>query len=347
MTFNSSSKLILAPMAGITDLPFRLICKQFGADMVYSEMVSATGLFYDGEKSKELLITIPEEQPLAVQLFGTEPEHFAKATKIVDKILNKKLETHCNASLHKNNCHPELVSGSCKIPNQTQNNNKNQIDINFGCPVKKVIKQGSGCALMKKPKLARKIIQAVLKNTSLPVSIKIRAGIEKNNALDFLKEIADLNWETVIVHGRTYEQGFKGLIDLKLIEKIKRTHPEKKVIANGGIMKPEDAKNVLDKIKVDGLAIAQGTLGRPWVFQQIKNYLKTGEYSEPNIEEIKKTVSDHLELFLEYKGEKNIREFRKHLGWYFKGLPGAKDIRRKLFEIETSEDIIKILNKVS
>jgi tRNA-dihydrouridine synthase B len=311
-------------MAGITDLPFRLICKKFGAGMVYSEMVSATGLFYDGEKSKELLKTIPKEQPLAIQLFGAEPKHFAKATKIVDKILNDKVETRSR------------VLGTSL---------QNQIDINFGCPVKKVINQGAGCALMKKPKLARKIIQVVLRNTSLPVSIKIRTGIEKNNALDFLKEVADLKWKTVIIHGRTYEQGFGGPIDLELIKKIKQAHPEKNIIANGGIIKPEDAKNVLEKTGADGIAIAQGALGKPWIFQQIKDHLKTGKYSEPNIEEIKKTISNHLGLFLKHKGEENIKEFRKHLGWYFKGLSGAKNIRKKLFEIENSKDIIKILNK--
>lgn len=327
----ASPVLILAPMAGITDLPFRLICKQFGADIVYSEMVSSTGLFCNSKKTEDLLQTIPEEQPLAVQLFGAEPKHFANATKIINKILAA--------------CHPEFSSGSNKIPDQVRNNNKdkNQIDINFGCPVKKVIKQGAGCALMEKPNLARKIIQEVLKNTSLPVSIKIRTGMKNIDALEFLGTVADLDWETVVVHGRTFEKGFGGKIDFDLIRKIKEEYPEKQIIANGGIMGPKDAKNVLEKTKTDGIAIARGALGNPWIFRQIKDYLEFGKYSQPSIEEIKNVAIEHAKLFLKYKGEKNIREFRKHLSWYFKGIPGAKKIRSKLFEINNFDDILEII----
>jgi len=306
-------KIILAPMAGITDLPFRLICKEHGADIVYSEMISVAGLFYNGKKTKELLKTIPEEQPMAFQLFGTEPKHFAKATKL--------------------------------ITNQSASQSA-QLDINFGCPVKKVIKQGAGCALMEKPKLAREIIQAVLENTTLPVSIKIRAGIKKIDALNFLEKVADLNWKTVIVHGRTYENGFKGPINLELIKKIKEKFPQKNVIANGGILTPEDAKKVLKKTNVDGLAIARGTLGNPWIFEQIKSFLKTGKYKKPSVSEIKNTALRHARLFIKHKKEEDIREFRKHLGWYFKGIPKAKKIRKDLFAIESYEKIKQLIRKI-
>ncbi len=307
-------KIILAPMAGITDLPFRLICKKFGADTVYSEMVSAAGLFYNQEKTKKLLKTVPEEWPAAFQLFGSKPEHFAKAVEL--------------------------------ITNQLKKNPANQLDINFGCPVKKVIKQGAGCALVEKPDLAKKIIKAVLENTTLPVSLKIRAGIKDMNALDFLKKLADLNWKTAVVHGRTYKQGFSGPADLSLIRKIKESFPKKIIIANGGIMSPENAKEVLGKTGADGVAIARGALGNPWIFQQIRDYFKIGRYSQPNIEEIKNIAIEHLELFLKYKGEKNNHEFRKHLGWYFKGIPDAKKIRNRLFQANNFKAILKLIKSI-
>ena len=310
-------------MAGVTDLPFRLICKQFGADIVYSEMVSATGLFYNSEKSKKLLKTILKEQPIAIQLFGAEPDHFIKATRIISAEISSFKKERNDKAL-----------------------SNNSVDINFGCPVKKIVKQGAGCVLMEKPKLAKKIIQAVSKNTKLPVSIKIRAGIKNINALEFLKEISSLDWEAVIVHGRTYEKGFSGTVDLDLIKKIKQTYPDKIVIANGGIFTPEDARKTLEETNADGIAIARGALGNPWIFKQIEDYLKVGKYSKPKIEEIKKITLKHAELFIKYKGEKNIKEFRKHLGWYFKGIPGAKDIRKRLFKMKNLKDIIKILNEI-
>lgn len=307
--------LILAPMAGITDLPFRLICKKYKADLVYSEMISATGLFYNSKKTEKLLQTTDIEQPVVMQLFGNDPSHFVKATKIINKKLNK--------------------------------NKENQIDINFGCPVKKIIKQGAGCVLMEKPDLAKKIIQAVSENTNLPISIKIRAGIENTNALNFIDKVADLNWKTVIIHGRTFEQGFTGSVDFNLIKEIKEKYPKKNIIANGGINTPEDAKNILEKTEVNGIALAQGVLGKPWIFKQINDYLKMGKYSSPSINLIKKTVLDHLKLFIKYQGENNIQEFRKHLGWYFKGIEGAKKIRKNLFKIKNSKEVIEIVNKIN
>ncbi len=308
-------------MAGITDLPFRLICKKFGADTVYSEMVSAAGLFYNQEKTKKLLKTVPEEWPVAFQLFGSKPEHFTKAAKIVTEISSSVKACHSMAL-------------------------QNQIDINFGCPVKKVIKQGAGCALMEKPDLAKKIIKAVLENTTLPVSLKVRAGIKNMNALDFLKKLADLNWKTVVVHGRTYEQEFSGPANLNLIRRIKADFPEKIVIANGGIMSPENTKKVLEKTGADGAAIARGALGNPWIFQQIKNHLKNKKYSLPDIKEIKKIAIEHLGLFLKYRGEENIQEFRKHLGWYFKGIPGAKKTRSRLFQANNFNAILKLIKSI-
>lgn len=311
----SKPTLALAPMAGITDLPFRLICKESGADIVYSEMISAAGLFYNGAKSKKLLATIPEEQPVVFQLFGSNPKHFAKAARIITDLTSQPT------------------------------NKLTGLDINFGCPVKKVIKQSAGCALMKDLKLSRKIIETVIKNTSLPVSLKIRAGMGKVSAIEFLQNIADLNWQTVIVHGRTFEQGFSGLIDFNLIKKIKELFPEKIVIANGGIYSPEEAKKTLEKTDADGLAIATGALGQPWIFKQIKNYLKTGKYCSPDLNEIKKVAIRHANYHRKYNSG-DFQEFRKHLGWYFKGLSGIKKVRKRLFEVKDYSDVKNIIDKI-
>ena len=326
--------LSLAPMAGITDLPFRLICKKHGVDIVYSEMISATGLFY-GKNDKSLLLaqSIKEEAPLAIQLFGNNPEHFAKATQIISNLKN-------NNTTKRNKETKEIHNLQIKNLRQPK-----EININFGCPAKKIYKQSSGCFLMKKPILAKKIIQAVIENTHLPVSIKIRSGISTTEAIGFLKKIANLNWEKVIVHGRTYEKGFSGEIDFEKIKTIKKEFPEKKVVANGGIFSPEKALETLEKTGVSDLSIARGCLGNPWIFKQIKAFLKTGKYQKPDLEEIKKTVLEHAELFQKFHHTKNLTAFRKHLGWYFKDFPGAKKLREGLFQIKDIDGLKEILKK--
>jgi tRNA-dihydrouridine synthase B len=219
-----------------------------------------------------------------------------------------------------------------------------EININFGCPARKIYKQKSGCFIMKTPQLAKKIIKAVTDNTDLPVSIKIRAGISTFEALKFLKEVADLNWTKVIVHGRTYEKGFSGKIDFEKIKKIKELFPQKTVVANGGIFSPEDALEVLEKTGVDELAIARGCLGNPWLFSQIKDLIETGQYQKPSLEEIKVVALEHALVFEKYNSAENLIAFRKHLGWYFKDFENAKQLRKELFSLETLSELKKILN---
>lgn len=316
-------KLILAPMAGITDLPFRIICKELGADVLSSEMLSSTGLHFTLPKNIQLVNSCKQDFPFIIQLFGNNPKYFASATKIIDNL-------------------PKITEvGEDSIPRRPEG-----IDINFGCPVKKVMKQESGCALMRDPKHARKLIKAVIDNTSLPVSIKIRAGIDNITAFDFLKEVADLDWKTIMVHGRTFKEGFSGDIDYNLIKKIKEKYPKKEVIANGGIFTPEIAKKVLEKTGADGLGIARGCFGNPWIFKQTKDYLETGKYSKPTLEEIKKVVIKHCELIQKYKSENKIVEMRKHLGWYFKGFPDAKKFRKEFYAIENLEQAKQIIEKL-
>ncbi len=316
-------ELALAPMAGITDLPFRIICKELGVDILYSEMLSSTGLNFTLQKNLEFVNSNKHDFPLFIQLFGNNPEHFALATNIIDKL-------------------PSIEKLGTKIgPRRPEG-----IDINFGCPVKKVMKQESGCALMRNPENAYEIIKAVVDNTTLPVSIKIRAGIDNVSAFDFLGKVAPLDWKTLMIHGRTFKKGFSGEIDCNLIKEIKEKYPERKIIANGGIFTPEKAKEILEKTNADGLGIARGCLGNPWLFSQIKEYFETGNYSTPTISEIKKVALKHCELIQKYKGKNQIVEMRKHLGWYFKGFPDAKKYRQELYTIESIEDVRNIISKL-
>lgn len=308
-------------MAGITDSAFRQVCREHGADVVYSEMASVSALFFRPQKTLELVRFNKKERPYVVQLFGKNPEHFAKATRIITKKVRP-----------------------------------DGIDINFGCPAKKVFGNGSGCALMPQKELTREIILAVCENTDLPVSLKIRAGVKKHTAVDFIKNIKDLPFSAVMVHGRTYEGSFHGDVDFKIVEKIKKLIPNKIVLANGGINTPEDAVKILKKYPLlDGLGIARGAWGRPYIFAQIKDLL---QYNSLLFEErcreategfdfktIKKIMLRHARLIWKDKKELGMFEIRKHLAWYIKGFPGAADLRKQLVQAKSVGEIKKILEK--
>lgn len=301
--------LALAPMAGITDSAFREICMRNGCDVAYSEMASVSALFFKPAKTLKLLKFAPSERPYVAQLFGKDPEHFAKATQIVSTQLKP-----------------------------------DGIDINFGCPAKKVFGHGSGCALMPQTDLAREIISTVCDNTDLPVSIKIRAGVKDITALHFIESIKDLPFEAVMVHGRTYEGGFSAVPNFEIVAEIKKIIPDKIVLANGGINTPEDAKNILDKYPtIDGLGIARGAWGKPYLFAQIKEIATTGKYTEYNFAKIKKIALAHANLLWESKGKTGMLEIRKHLAWYFKGFPNASELRQKLVQSKSVEEIKNIL----
>ncbi len=301
--------LALAPMAGITDSAFREICMYNGCDVAYSEMASVSALLFKPARTMELLKFGSAERPYVVQLFGKDPTHFAKAAQIVTAELKP-----------------------------------DGIDINFGCPAKKVFGHGSGCALMPQPELAREIISAVCDNTTLPVSIKIRAGLKDTTAIHFIESIKDLPFSAVMVHGRTYEGGFHGEINFEIIEEIKKIIPDKIVLANGGIHTPADAKNILEKYPtIDGLGIARGAWGKPYLFAQIKKILKTGKYTEYNFAKIKKIAITHAQLLWKSKGVPGMFEIRKHLAWYFKGFPNASELRQKLVQAQSVAEIKDIL----
>lgn len=328
--------LALAPMAGITDSAFREVCRKYGADVVYSEMASVSALYFKPQKTLELVAFNKTERPYVVQLFGKDPAHFAKATKIIsDPSVASR--------------HLPLVKGRWNAPDG--------IDINFGCPAKKVFGHGSGCALMAQKILAREIISAVCENTKLPVSIKIRAGVKKTTALDFIKNTADLPYSTIMIHGRTYEGGFSGPVDFKLAEKIKKMFPEKIVLANGGINSPEEAVKILrDYPLLDGIGIARGAWGRPWIFEEIKDLLnvkvhpieyfsitKNNFAGQNLLNRVKKIMLLHAKLIHQNKGKRGLFEIRKHMSWYVKGFPGASELRRKLVTANNLQEIKKIL----
>jgi len=316
--------LALAPMAGITDSAFRQICRKYGADVTYSEMASVSALFFKPQKTLELVRFNKSERPYVVQLFGKNPKHFAASTKII-----------------------------------TEKIKPDGIDINFGCPAKKVFGHGSGCALMPQKELAREIISAVCENTSLPVSIKIRAGIKDMTAFDFIKNTADLPYSAIMVHGRTYEGSFSGEVDFSICEKIKKMVPEKIVLGNGGIMTSENAKNILKRYPLlDGLGIARGAWGRPWIFEEIRGIINVGTdlvsvqkrtdtRSVPTkyyFSKTKKIMLEHAKLIYKDKGKTGLFEIRKHMCWYIRGFPGAAEMRKKLVMAKSLKEIIDILN---
>jgi len=304
--------LALAPMAGITDSAMRQICREYGADVVYSEMASVSALYFKPEKTLALVKFNRKERPYVVQLFGNNPEHFAKAAQIITKSIKP-----------------------------------DGIDINFGCPAKKVFSHGSGCALMPQKELARKIILAVCENTTLPVSIKIRAGLREMSALHFIENIKDLPFYAVMIHGRTYEGSFSGVVDFKIVEEIKKIIPQKIVLANGGITNPVQAAKILEDYPLlDGLGVARGVLGKPYLFSQIKEFLKKGKRTEYNFKKIKKIAIRHAELLYKNKKRFGMLEIRKHLVWYFKGFPGAAELRKKLVQVKSIGEIKKVLSSV-
>lgn len=313
----------LAPMAGITDSAFRQICKGFGADVVYSEMASVNALVYNPAKTLAMLKFSLKERPFVVQLFGSNPEHFAKAVKLVEKKIKP-----------------------------------DGIDINFGCPVPKVARQKAGAELFKDLKLSREVLKAVIANTTLPVSIKTRTKVGAIDILQFLKYVSNLDIKAVMIHGRTFSQGFSGPIDCEIIKKVRQFFSGI-ILANGGIIDKKNADELLIKSGADGLGIGQGAMGKPWIFKEVKSprpsasaslqrdgpLSTAGAGQARGSKEIFKVALKHAKLTYKLKGERGIVEMRKHLCWYVQGLAGARKLREKLVKVESLDEIKKILAK--
>ncbi len=293
----------LAPMAGVADSAFRQMCKKFGADIVYSEMISATAIAYNSKKTLELMKFSKMERPYVIQLFGSKPEHFAIAAKFITKKVKP-----------------------------------DGIDINFGCPVKKVAKQGAGAILMNNLKLSREIIEAVIKNTNLPVSIKIRAKVGETDTLKFLRAVKDLDIKAVMIHGRTAAQGNAGEVNWKIIKQARKL-VRGILLANGGVKDKKSAGELLKKTGADGIGIGQAALGRPWIFQEVKSQ----KLKVKSKEEIFKIMLKHARLAEKLKGKTGIIEMRKHLCWYVSGLANASELRKELIKVKSLKEIKQVL----
>lgn len=304
----------LAPMAGITDLPFRIICKRCGADVVYTEMISAKALYYKNEKSIKMLKTTDEECPCVVQLFGSEADVISSAVK-----------------------------------SYINNSDFEGIDINMGCPVPKVVKSGEGSALMRTPDKAYDIVRAVKDASGLPLSVKIRSGWNENevNAVEFSLLMQKAGADLIIVHPRTREQFFSGHSDWSIINQIKDSL-DIPVIASGDIINPETAEDILRLTNADGIMIGRAAMGNPWIFSQIKQYKKDGCYAKPSVDEIKQQIKVHLDMALEDCIERYaIANMRKHIFWYTKGLADSNKIRNQISSAESRKEILDILDITS
>lgn len=302
--------LFLGPMAGVTDLPFRILCKEQGADFIYTEMVSAKGILYKNKNTEVLLEVEEKERPVALQLFGADPKIMSEMAKKIEQ------------------------------------RNFDVIDINMGCPVPKVVNNGEGSALMKNPKLVGEIVSAMTKILKKPVTVKIRKGFgaEDANAVEIAKIVEDSGGAAVAVHGRTREQYYSGKADWDIIRKVKEA-VSIPVIGNGDIFVPEDAKRMLEETGCDGVMLARGVRGNPWLFRQTKTYLETGKIlPKPPIEEVIETIMRHAQMQIAFKGDYiGMREMRKHVAWYTTGYPQSAKLRGKINEIENISDLQYLL----
>ena len=307
------SPFLLAPLAGITDAPMRRICSMQGAALVYSEMISAKGLRYKDKNTERLLYMYEDEGPVALQLFGSEPEimRFAAA----------KLEERKNVIL----------------------------DVNMGCPVPKVVKNGEGSALLQNPELAGRIIEAMVKETGKPVTAKIRMGWDEHsvNAVEVAKILKQAGASAVAVHGRTREQYYTGKADWDIIREVKQA-VDIPVIGNGDIFSGRDALDMIEKTGCDFVMIARGALGNPWIFAEAKALWEGKEPPKvPDADEKREMLEKHFCDLLELKGEyAAVREMRKHIGWYLKGMPGAAAMRREINQITDAQELKDKLRRI-
>ncbi|HWR60894.1 MAG TPA: tRNA dihydrouridine synthase DusB [Clostridia bacterium] len=305
------NNVFLAPMAGVTDISFRLLCKRQGCGLTYTEMVSAKGLHYKSDNTAVLLEISSEEKPAAVQVFGSEPELVAEAAR-------------------------QAEAGGAAI-----------IDINMGCPTPKIVRNGDGSALMRKPELVREIVRAAVKAVKAPVTVKIRKGWddESVNAVEIASVAASEGAAAVTVHGRTREQFYSGAADWDIIRQVKAAIPIP-VIGNGDITVPGDAVSMLEGTGCDAVMIGRGAQGNPWIFGRTIEYLETGRLlPEPTCEQRVEMIMTHMDMLTALKGESTgVKEMRKHAAWYLKGMPGSARIKAEIFTLTTCDEVKDILS---
>lgn len=296
-----SEKSVLAPMAGVSDNAFRLMTRSEGASLVFTELISADGLVRNSAKSLRFLNFFSEERPIGVQLFGSDPEVMAAAIHRVEEF------------------EPEFV------------------DLNLGCPVKKVVRQGAGAALLKDLSQLKRIVKAAVSASSRPVSGKIRSGWDAEHivAVKAAQILEEEGASAVTVHPRTQKMGFHGQADWNIIKEVKKSISIP-VIGNGDVFSPEDAKRMLQETSCDLVMIGRGALGRPWIFRQVNHYLETGEkLADPSYQKRIEICLKHYRLALQLLGqERGVKEMRKHIGWYVKGMPGNSRLKQEIFSME-------------
>ena len=302
------NNIILAPMAGLTDLPFRLVCEKYKPGLVITEMVSSKALYYNDEKTKQLLKMDGEKRPVSAQIFGSDIETMAYGASYVSKIADI-------------------------------------VDINMGCPAPKVVKNGDGSKLLLDLDKVYEIVKTVVKNSTVPVTVKIRKGWDNDHivAVEAAKVIESAGASAITIHGRTRSEYYTGVADWNIIKKVKES-VNIPVIGNGDIKSPEDAKKIFEQTNCDGIMIGRATLGRPWILEQIRTYLENGTIRKITNKEILETILNHIDLEVKEKGEyTGIREIRKHICYYLKGLPGASSVRDKINHLESKEEVQKEL----
>ena len=310
-TIDFKNRIALGPMAGVTDLPFRLLCKEMGCDLMTTEMISAKGLMYNNHKTEILLLTDEVEHPIGVQLFGSDPDIMAgEAEKIA------------------------------------RDRDFDFIDINMGCPVPKIVGNGEGSALMKNPALAADIVRAMTSRIDIPVTVKIRAGFDADNinAPEMAKALEEAGAAAIAVHARTREQFYSGTADWSIIKAVKKS-VSIPVIGNGDITSAEDVKRMKEETDCDSVMVARAAKGNPWIFREIKAGLAGEEIPpRPTLEEIKAMMKRHIELMVKLKGEYiGVREMRKHIAWYTEGIKNSARLRRLVCAATHTEELLQLV----
>ncbi|MBD5459663.1 MAG: tRNA dihydrouridine synthase DusB [Lachnospiraceae bacterium] len=307
------NNVILAPMAGVTDLPFRLLCKEQGAGLLCMEMVSAKAIHYHNKNTDALMEIRPEEMPVSLQIFGSEPELMAEVAAQIEE-------------------RPFAI-----------------LDINMGCPVPKVVNNGEGSALMREPRKVEEIVSRVSRAVRKPVTVKIRKGFDDDsvNAVEIARIAESAGAAAVAVHGRTRQQYYSGSADWEIIARVKQA-VKIPVIGNGDVDSPERAAEMLERTGCDGVMIGRGAQGNPWIFRQVTEYLESGRIPDkPEPAEVKRVIRRHAALLMQVKGEYTaVREMRKHLAWYTAGYPHSALFRRMINSMETMEDLLAGLAEI-
>lgn len=306
------SNLILAPMAGVSDLPFRMLNRKFGCELAFVEMINCRSISHKNKRTRQMLLSSRKDRPLGVQLLGCEEKFISKA---IDVLREYKFDL---------------------------------LDFNAACPAKKVVRRGEGAGLLKQPKRMFELLKIIVKESDLPVTVKIRSGWSKEeiNAVEAARAAQDAGVSAVFIHGRTKEQGYSGLVDYRAIQEVKKAL-KIPVIASGDIFSPLLARKMFDETGCDGLIIARGALGNPWIFKEIAEFLKTGTIiKRPDLKEIAGTMTEHLKMSIDFYEEKNgVVIFRKFFNWYTKGFRKVRPYRERSSRVKTKDEMLGIIEK--